>query len=291
VKPEITIFTPTYNRAYLLPNLYKSLVNQTDKNFEWIVVDDGSEDETESLILKFQSENRIPIKYFKQENKGKHKAQNFGVQFADSDYFLCIDSDDFLSENCVEHCKKVISEINDQKEYAGFTFIHATIPKEKNTKDLKKSESSIPKKYSSDATSELIFCYRTEIVKKFPYPEFEGEKFIQESIVYNRIRKHQYKILSTNLVLAFGDYWEDGLSFQLYNLMLKNPRGAMLRLKERMEEPQQSRVQRKKYAEMYWDIALKSKHISWKEKLSGLSFYWTLKVLTRKFFKKIFSNF
>lgn len=100
----ITIFTPTYNRAELLPRLHKSLQEQTNKNFEWIVVDDGSTDNTKEVIenIILQQENDFPIRYFYKENGGKHTAINRGVREANGDLFFIVDSDDILTFNSVE---------------------------------------------------------------------------------------------------------------------------------------------------------------------------------------------
>lgn len=83
----LTIFTPTYNRAYILKNLYDSLCEQTSKDFEWLIVDDGSSDNTEDLIRSFINEGRILIRYFKQANAGKHIAINNGIRNAAGDLF------------------------------------------------------------------------------------------------------------------------------------------------------------------------------------------------------------
>ena len=100
----ITIFTPTYNRAYTLPKLYESLKIQTNQNFDWVIVDDGSTDDTEVLIKSFIDEGIIKITYIKQKNQGKHIAINTGVTLAKGDFFIVIDSDDYLLENCIETC-------------------------------------------------------------------------------------------------------------------------------------------------------------------------------------------
>ncbi len=98
----ITIFTPTYNRAYRLSNLFNSLRVQTDKNFEWLIVDDGSTDETEQLVRTFIDGADFDIRYVKQLNGGKHRTINRGSQLARGSLFLIVDSDDFLTKNAVE---------------------------------------------------------------------------------------------------------------------------------------------------------------------------------------------
>lgn len=97
----LTIFTPTFNRAHTLPRLYESLLNQTDYNFEWLIVDDGSSDDTSNLIETFKDE-KFPIRYIYQNNGGKHIASNVGLKAAKGDIFVVLDSDDWFYPNAVQ---------------------------------------------------------------------------------------------------------------------------------------------------------------------------------------------
>ncbi|EHD1192573.1 glycosyltransferase family 2 protein, partial [Escherichia coli] len=97
----ISVLTPTYNRAYTLKRLYESLICQTTKSFEWVVVNDGSNDETESIIKEFQQQNIIKIVYYKQENKGKTQALNAGIQLCAGSDILIVDSDDLLTSDAI----------------------------------------------------------------------------------------------------------------------------------------------------------------------------------------------
>ena len=115
----ITVFTPTFNRAYCLSSLYKSLCKQVNKNFEWLIVDDGSTDNTELLIKSFMNESEINITYFKQENGGKHRAINKGVSLAKGELFFIVDSDDYLSDNALERVIFHYSNIKDNPLFAG----------------------------------------------------------------------------------------------------------------------------------------------------------------------------
>ena len=102
MRKTITVFTPTYNRRNTLPALYKSLVEQTNKEFTWLIVDDGSSDGTEDIVAKWMLEGFVDIKYIRQENGGKMRAHNKGVQICDTEYFVCIDSDDFIVFDAIE---------------------------------------------------------------------------------------------------------------------------------------------------------------------------------------------
>ena len=98
----LTVCTPTYNRAHTLPRLYESLVRQTSQDFEWLVVDDGSTDNTRELVDGWVAEGRIRIRYVYKENGGKPSAHNLGVRLAAGELFFCVDSDDYLTDNAVE---------------------------------------------------------------------------------------------------------------------------------------------------------------------------------------------
>ena len=99
---KITIFTPTYNRDYIIINLYKSLLIQTLKDFEWLIIDDGSTDNTELLVSSFIKDNKINIRYIKQQNGGKHRAINKALEEAKGELFFIVDSDDQLVDNAIE---------------------------------------------------------------------------------------------------------------------------------------------------------------------------------------------
>ena len=282
-----TVFTPTYNRAHTLPRLYKSLLNQTFKDFEWVVVDDGSEDDTEEVLKNFIEENRMPIVYKKQSNQGKHIAINQGMALAKGRYFLVIDSDDWLLPHALEKSCEMISKIDHQNDFAGFTFIRfsentAYDPKKYGKKEWTQGA------YQWEFSGEMSFVFKTEIVRQFPFPQFEGEKFCPESLVLRRILR-KYQVLFTDCVLAHGDYLEDGLSQNYYQRLKKNPKAAMLSYKEKIGDAQSS-GEKKLWAKNYWDIALSAQHIPWREKLSGISWFWTAKILGNKLLKKLLNN-
>lgn len=115
----ITVFTPTYNRVYHLNRLYESLCQQTDKNFEWLVVDDGSTDYTEELIDTFRKEGIIEVRYIKQTNGGKHRAVNRGAREAQGSLFFIVDSDDYLCKDAIYYITNEYKEIEHDKDYCG----------------------------------------------------------------------------------------------------------------------------------------------------------------------------
>lgn len=276
----VTIFTPTYNRAYILPKLYKSLTNQSNRDFVWLIVDDGSSDETKNLVQQFQSEKLIEIQYIYQENKGKHFAVNNGLRNAETAYFTVIDSDDFLADDAVEEMKALSVKIINDQTIAGFSFIRfsetATFDKDDyGTKEWLTGDSD----YDWQITGEMTYCFKTEIHKQFMFPEFEGEKFCPESLVFRRIER-KFKILFTDKVLAFGDYLEDGLMSNYYQLLIKNPKSSLLNIKEKFQDDL-SDDEKFYLAKNYWDIASKS-GAKFKDRFFGISPFLILKVLLDK---------
>lgn len=252
---KFTIFTPTYNRAYILPKLYNSLISQSVKDFEWLVVDDGSTDNTENLVNGFIKENKIDIRYYKQENQGKHIAINTALDLAKGTYFLIIDSDDYIVDNCVEVISKLADKVSDKEDFAGFTFIRFS-ESTPFTKSEYGNKEWVDEDYHWEYHGEMIFAFKTDIAKNFKFPVFKDEKFCQEAVFLRPIMR-KYKFLYTDNVLAHGDYLEDGLSQDIYKKLLQNPKYALLATKEKFLTSKTK--QEKLYsAKVFWDIANKT---------------------------------
>lgn len=284
----LTIFTPTYNRAFILPKLYESLKNQTDQNFVWLVVDDGSTDETKVLVREFQKENKIEIRYVFQENKGKHFAVNSGLRQTETEFFCVIDSDDFLAENAVGEMKILSEKISGKDDTAGFTFIRFSQntnfdPLKYGSKEWLSEKKII---YDWEFPGEMIFCLKTKIYQQFYFPEFSGEKFCPESLVLRRIER-KFKILVTDKVLAFGEYLEDGLMKNFYQLLLKSPKSSLLNIRERLKGDL-FEDEKKQLAKSYWDIVFKTKQPKINAFISFPVFL-SLPVLLKKLNKKLFN--
>lgn len=233
----ITVFTPTYNRAKLLPDLYESLKRQTCKDFEWVIVDDGSTDDTESLVKQWIPQADFSVCYTKKENGGKQRAVNLGVQKAKGEYFFIVDSDDILTDNAVETALKWFDTIKDEKDFGG-------IGGQKGYKNGKAIGESFDGIYL-DATTLERAKYRingdkaeifyTDVLKKFPFPEFEGEKFVPEALVYNRIAQAGYKLRWFNEIVYLAEYLPDGYSANVDRLLISNWKGYSLYVKELMQ--------------------------------------------------------
>lgn len=226
----LSIFTPSYNRAYILPVLYKSLVEQTDNNFEWVIVDDGSSDNTENLVNGWIAENKVRIVYYKQENQGKHIAINSGVNRASGELFFIVDSDDSLTPDAVQQVRNFwikkepvveISGIISYRQFPDGKLVGNSLPKYVKQCKLRDCIS----KYGSNGDKVVI--YRTEILRRFPYPKFDGELFFGESYVFNQI-DDEYDMLVMDSRIYNFDYQLDGLSQDFRKLYRQNPRGMQV---------------------------------------------------------------
>ena len=227
---KFTVFTPTFNRKELLGKLYSSLQNQTYRDFEWLIVDDGSTDGTEDRVKEFINEKKLDIRYFHTENGGKQRAYNFGVEKAEGELFICLDSDDEYVETGLETILKYWEKYEKNDEIAGMGYLSIypdgkVIGREFPQKEMVSTQFDIYNKHGVKGDKGLMF--RTEILKKYPFPVFEGEKFTTEAVVYNRICQ-KYKMLYVNEKIEIKEYQEDGLTAKYNNLLLRNPKGQAL---------------------------------------------------------------
>ncbi|WP_391557572.1 glycosyltransferase family A protein [Robertmurraya sp.] len=223
----LTIFTPTFNRAYTLNKCYESLKRQSCKDFIWLVVDDGSKDNTKELISSWIEEKIVPIKYVYQENQGMHGAHNTAYELIDTELNVCIDSDDYIPDDAVE---KIITfwRINGSGNFAGFVGLDATPDGEvigtvmpKNVKESTLLD--LYGKYGVKGDKKLV--YRTEVIKATPpYPVFKNEKYCPLSYKYILVDQ-KHPLLIFNEILCYVEYMPDGSSMNIINQYRKNPRG------------------------------------------------------------------
>lgn len=279
-----TIFTPTYNRAYILPKLYSSLLNQVNQNFQWLIVDDGSTDNTEILIKEFISENKIPIRYFKQKNQGKHIAINKAIGLAQLPWFCIIDSDDYLESDATQVWEQLTHEVNDN-DTAGFSFIHSSDKIKYDKNKYGNQRMTNKDEYVWEFKGEMLFCVKTQILKKFSFPVYPEEKFCQESVLFLPILRN-YQMIFTDYVLVRGEYLEDGLSQNHYLAMIKNPKYGLLSVQEKMKSAR-TKKDKEYLADVYWDIVLKSKKIPLTKAFFGLPLRWTVETFKKTIIKKL----
>ena len=230
-----TVFTPTYNRAGLLTELYESLKIQTYKNFEWLIIDDGSADNTEETVKEFQKENILKINYIKKENGGKQRAYNLAVENAGGELFICLDSDDKYIPEGLEIILRYWKEYEKRDDIAGMGYLSVypdgkIIGKKFPEDVIISNQFDIYYKYQVSGDKGLMF--RTEILKEYKFPEIAGAKFITEAVVYNRISR-KYNILYINKEIEIKQYHEGGLTSGYNRLLLNNPKGSALYHNER----------------------------------------------------------
>ena len=235
---KISVFTPTYNRAHLLPRLYDSLKKQDFSGFEWLIVDDGSTDQTEQTVQAFTKEQTaFPIRYIKQPNGGKHRAINRGVHQAAGELFFIVDSDDWLPEDSLATIWRYYLPIKGTPGFCGVAGC-------KYDSLGNMSGTSFSGEYV-DATSlergalnirgEKSEVFVTEILKQYPFPEYPGETFVSEAMVWNRIAADGYKLRWINRNTYIYEYQENGLTNRLSSLYKKNPIGYLTYVRQEMD--------------------------------------------------------
>ena len=224
----LTIFTPAYNRAYTLPRTYQSLCRQTCKDFEWLIVDDGSSDNTRELVDGWIKESIIPIRYIYQENQGMHGAHNTAYRNITTELNTCIDSDDYMPDDAVE---RIISFWKGKggDKYAGIVGLDVTedgriigdgFPNELET--IKVGEY-----YERGGRGDKKLVYRTDIINSVPeYPIFKGERYLGLAYKYLLVEQ-KYDMLILNIPLVIVEYQEDGSSYNMYRQYWNNPNGWM----------------------------------------------------------------
>lgn len=257
----LTIFTPTYNRAYILPQLYESLCRQTCKDFEWLIVDDGSTDNTEKLVKMWIDEERITIRYFKQPNGGKHRAINRGVSEAKGEMFFIVDSDDQLLPNTVEWIIEKSLEIIHNPEFAGISGLRVNPNGEKigGENDFTQIDAdAIRIRTKHHVTGDLAEIYKTDVLKRFPFPDIPGEKFCSEGLIWNRIAMAGLKLRYCYEPIYVCEYLGDGLTAGRVKCRRDSPEYSMLLYTEGLKNPAISFCTKVKYGLLYWRYSEKS---------------------------------
>lgn len=230
-----TIFTPTYNRAHLLSRVYRSLHEQTLREFEWIVVDDGSEDNTAAVIREWVSEADFRITYQYQQNSGKHVAINRGVAMARGEYFVILDDDDWLHPTALERMLRQWEAMSaDEKpHFAGVVGLYAykdgaVVGTRFPCDVIDSNPVEIRTRYR--VGGDKFGVHRTEVLRNYPFPEDIG-KFVPESLVWNRIALH-FKQRYVNEIFAYTEYQPEGLSARSVALRSRYPMAARICYRE-----------------------------------------------------------
>lgn len=239
----LTVFTPAYNRAHTISRTYKSLLNQECKDFIWLIVDDGSTDNTAEIVRKWQqNDNGFEIQYIYKENGGMHTAHNTAYENIHTELNVCIDSDDCMGENAVKLILKKWEKVRD-KGYAGIIGLDADFDGNVigcGFPDVLE-ETTVIGYYSAGGKGDKKLVYRTDIINQYPpYPVFEGEKYVSLSYKY-RLIDQSYKMAVLDEVLCNVEYQSDGSSGTMWKQYLKNPNGFAFWRKVCMQYPESTK--------------------------------------------------
>ena len=228
----ITVLTPTFNRADKIKNLFQSLLDQECNDFIWLIIDDGSVDNTDAVIENCKHKANFKIVYKKKVNGGKHTALNYAYQYIDTKLTFIVDSDDELTKDAISTIEKVDNKFGDESDLCGYSFLR----KKRNGGYL--SSGVLPQngykadfvtcRINGDLSGDMAEVWKTECLKKFPFPEFAGEKFLGEDIVWIQMA-NEYKMRFFSKAIYISDYLEDGLTNNRRKNNIKSPKGCIAR--------------------------------------------------------------
>lgn len=242
----ITVVTPTYNRANELEKAFNSLKEQTEKDFEWLVIDDGSTDNTEDVIKNFKKETNFDISYYKQDNQGKHIALNIAFKKVKTELLMILDSDDCLTRTAIEEILLIHNKYKDDDKVVAYVFQKGKLnaPTERITQVFKKEEFIdnyntyiINKEIKGD--KEEVF--KTKILKNYSYPQYLGEKFVGEGVLWSKI-SHNYDMVFCNKIIYLCEYLDGGLTKSGRSFRMKNPQGGKYHAEEYLDKRYKNKI-------------------------------------------------
>ncbi len=234
----LTVFTPAYNRDYSIHLCYESLVRQTSKDFVWLVIDDGSTDNTAQLIREWQTkDNGFEIRYVYKENGGMHTAHNSAYENMDTELSVCIDSDDYMTDDAVE---KIVAcwEKHRNEKYAGIIALDILENGKVIGTELEadRIDTTLGGFYQRGGKGDKKLIYRNDVMNRYPpYPTFEGEKYVSLAYKYEKADK-EYTLVILNEPVCVVEYQQDGSSTNMFRQYLRNPKGFAFVRKESMKE-------------------------------------------------------
>lgn len=241
-----TVFTPTYNRGYKIADLYRSLCNQTCTDFEWLIVDDGSTDNTQELVEQFKREGILDIRYYLKENGGKHTAINMASDLAYGEWFFIVDSDDYLTNDALERALYYCKTVEADSRCAGVVGLRGNIKgevwatgsvekinkhKTGNVKGVEKEyidASAVDYRYKYKIQGDRAEIVKTNIIKNYKFPVFSDERFMPESYLWFSLSRDGYYMRWFNRVIYITEYLEDGLTQNGKELAKKSSKSRAL---------------------------------------------------------------
>ena len=276
----ITVFTPTYNRASFLNEIFDSLCKQTYRDFEWVIVDDGSTDETIEVVSSIHNSqstihnSSFPIRYFYQENGGKHRAINRGVKEAQGELFLILDSDDLLTLDSLHNIVMSWEPVKHNPMFGGVCGLIAHRNGEiiGNYQRFGMEDMTyLDCRYVRGIKGDMAEVYRTDVMREFPFPEYENERFCPEALVWNRIAT-KYKLKYFDKVIYYRDYIGGGLTDRIVCVRKDSPMASTTCYQE-ITTYAIPLIQRLKAAANYWRFRLCA---TGKKSIPKLKWYWNI---------------
>ena len=257
--PLITVLTPSYNRRNTLPALYESLCNQRKFDFEWMIIDDGSQDGTNLLIQNYiDSHPPFEIRYIWKENGGKASATNWALSKIRTEFIYFMDSDDYLPSNAIEELIPYLLEIRNDEHILGVTGlrIHKDgTPIGDVIPDSPLDVSYLDFRVKCKAHGDYAETAKTKIIRRYPFPLYKGEKFCTEALVWNRMAQ-TYKSRYINVPLRVAEYLSGGLTDTYSLIMRQSPNGSLLYYKELFYYPIPT-IDRLRALYDYWSFYIK----------------------------------
>lgn len=227
----LTILTPTYNRKNTITKLYDSLKKQTIKNFQWLVIDDGSVDDTRNYFETLKKDEKFTIEYYYKNNAGKHTALNYAHPYIKGELVCIVDSDDWLLPTAVETILKYWGTYSNNSNICGLTFLkgydeNKSVANFNNISKEPVISNHIDYRVNAGRKGDCCEIIRSKIFQEFKFPEFENEKFLGESYLWNSIG-FNYDTVYINEILYICEYLEGGLTKSGRKLRISCPYGGM----------------------------------------------------------------
>lgn len=235
---KFSILTATYNRAKCLPKLYESLIKNKSNNYEieWLIMDDGSKDETENLIKDYIAKNEIEIKFFKQRNQGKMTAINNLAQYVTGEIWIECDSDDYFTDGAFDKIKDLYEKNKERKDIYAFAFLKIDQNGNNMGNTFKKEETTMFDLYFKEGgTGEKALAFITEVRKKYRYELEHNERFVTEARMYHKMDK-DYKMICNNEYMMVCEYQEEGYTKNINKEFVNNPFGYYMYFCEILNE-------------------------------------------------------
>ena len=261
---SLTVFTPAYNRAHTLGRTYESLCRQTCKGFKWLVIDDGSTDNTRELVEQWMlRDNGFEIKYVWKENGGLHTGYNKAIEMADTELIVCVDSDDFMPDDAVE---LIINTWRDKKEdgvagIIGLDFLLDGKPIGDYFPKIEKCHRyELTYKFNHREDCKEV-CRLSLLKEVYPQPTFVNEKNFNPSYMFKQIDlKYEWIVLNENL--CFVDYQKDGMANAIYKQYLNSPNSFAAQRINNLKMPIPFSCKFKQYVHLA-SSSIISRNLSW----------------------------